>query len=172
MIMNVVIDVGGDDILVDVLYHLDDFSWFFSSIADIFVLLCLVELAVSFLKALGNDSTFCRIVRYSDFVVNSILLVLAVAGLGEGEAWVTNSNYGLSNVSWVTTGNLYGAYNVIYWTASLAVVFLSIFVLYSSIRKKHMRSVSKAPCSCSLLLPIPPVLHASACHSSLFQIYL
>lgn len=152
--MTVVIeDLDTGDVLWQVVFRMYDINAFFSSIADVVVLLCLVELALSFLRALGNDSPYYRIIRYSDLFLIAILFVLAIAALGEDEAWVTNSDYGNSDVSWATTAKLYGAYGIIYWIASLAVVFLSSFVLYSSMRKKHMRSVSKVPLACLVLLP-------------------
>lgn len=119
-------------------------SYFFSSIADNFTLLCLVELALSFLCALGNNRPIYRIIRYSNFFVITILFVLAVAALGEQQSFISNiidGNY----VSWTTAGDLYGAYSIIYWIASLGLVFLSIFVLYCSVRKKQLRSVSRIP---------------------------
>jgi uncharacterized membrane protein len=122
---------------------MNDIAAFFSSIADIFILLCLIELALSFLRALGNDSAHYRIIRFSDFFAIAILFVIAVVALAEGEDWVTKSQTHV-RLSWTIVGKLYSAYHIVYWITSLAVAFLSIFVLYSSIQKKHMRSVSKA----------------------------
>jgi hypothetical protein len=119
-------------------------SSFFSSMADIFTLLCLVELALSFLCALGNNSPIYRIIRYSNFFAIAILFVLAVAALGKEESFISKIFDG-SDVSWTTTGNLYGAYSIIYWIASLGLVFLSTFVLYCYVRKKQLRSVSRVP---------------------------
>ena len=109
--------------------------------ADNFTLLCLVELALSFLCASGNSSPIYRIIRYSNFFAIAILFVLAVAALGEQESYICNEG----NVSWTTACDLYGAYAIIYWIASLGLVFLSIFVLYCSVRKKQLRSVSRVP---------------------------
>jgi hypothetical protein len=125
--------------------HLAVIDSFFSLVADAVILLCLVELALSFLSALDNDIAYHRIIHYSNLVAISVLLVLAVAALGDDESWLIKSDYGRLRVSRTTPSNLYGAYNIIYWIASIAAVFLSSFVLYSSVRKKHMRSVSKAP---------------------------
>jgi uncharacterized membrane protein len=119
-------------------------SYFFSSMADIFILLCLVELALSFLCALGNNRLIYRIIRYSNFFAVTILFVLAVAALGKQQSFISNALYG-GIVSWTTAGDLYGAYYIIYWIASLGVVFLSIFVFYCFVRKKQPRSVSRVP---------------------------
>jgi hypothetical protein len=130
---------------LEIIDHLTVIDSFFSSVADAVILLCLVELALSFLGALGNDSTYHRIIRYSNLVAISVLFVLAVAALGENESWLINSDYGRLRVSKTTPSNLYAAYNIIYWIASIAAVFLSSFVLYSSVQKKRMRGVSKTP---------------------------
>jgi hypothetical protein len=119
-------------------------SSFFSSIADNFILLCLVELALSFLRALGNNSPIYRIIRYSNFLAVAILFVLAVAALGEEQSFISKTLDG-NNISWTTAGNLYGAYAIIYWIASLGLVFLSVFVLYCCMRKKQLQSVSRVP---------------------------
>ena len=119
-------------------------SAFFSSMADNFPLLCLVELALSFLCALGNSSPIYRIIRYSNFFAIGILFVLAVAALGEEESYISNT-LDESYVSWTTAGDLYGAYAIIYWIASLGLVFLSIFVLYCCVREKQLQSVSRVP---------------------------
>ena len=116
-------------------------SYFFSSLADNFTLLCLVELALSFLRALGNSSSIYKIILYSNFFAVAILFVVAVAALGKDESYLSNEGI----ASGTTTGNLYGAYAIIYWIASLGLVFLSIFVLYCSVRKKQLRSVSRVP---------------------------
>lgn len=155
MILTVVIQVyGSTDIPLEIIDRLDDVTAFLSSIADVVILLCLVELALSFLRALGNDSIYHRIIRYSDLFAIAVLFILAIAALGEDEAWLTNSDYGRFRVSRTTATNLYSAYDIIYWITSLATVSLSTFVLYSSIRKKHMRSVSSAPWTCLILLPV------------------
>jgi hypothetical protein len=161
----------GFTILREVIYRLDGITDFFSSIADIFILLCLVELALSFLRALGNHNVYYRIIRYSDFFLIAVLVVLASVTLGEEEEWVTKSHYGFIRVSLATVDNLDGAYNIIYWITSLAIIFLSAFVLYSSMQKKHLRSVSETPLSYSLLLSILPVSHLST-FTPLLQIYL
>jgi uncharacterized membrane protein len=119
-------------------------SYFFSSMADNFTLLYLVELALSFLYTLGNNRPIYRIIRYSNFFAVTVLFVLAVAALGKQQSFISNSFYG-GNVSWTTAGDLYGAYYIIYWIASLGLVFLSIFVFYCYVRKKQPRSVSRVP---------------------------
>jgi len=119
-------------------------SSFFSSVADNFTLLCLVELAVSFLCALGNNSPIYKIIRYSYFFAVAILFVLAIAALGEEESFISKTLDG-SNASWTAAGDLYGAYAIIYWIASLGLVFLSIFVLYCYVRKKQLQGVSRVP---------------------------
>jgi hypothetical protein len=118
-------------------------SVFFASVADIFILLCLVDLALSSLGALGNNSPHYKIIRYCTFVIMAALFVLAIAGLGEDESFTTDLLDG-SNADWTKTGKLYGADTVLYWIASLGLVFLAIFVLYSSMRKQQEQSVSKS----------------------------
>jgi hypothetical protein len=146
LILTVVIEVyDSTGLALEIIDHLAIIDSFFSSVADAVILLCLVELALSFLSALDNDIAYHRIIHYSNLVAISVLLVLAVAALGDDESWLIKSDYGRLRVSRTTPSNLYGAYNIIYWIASIAAVFLSSFVLYSSVRKKHMRSVSKAP---------------------------
>jgi hypothetical protein len=131
--------------LIQAIDHLSNIDNFVSSIADVFALLCLVELALSCLRALSKEGVYHSIIRYSNFIAIAVLFVLAVAGLGTGEDWVITSNDGRNyRVSWTTVGNLYGAYSIIYWIPSLVVVFLSSCVLYISMRKKHLQSVSKA----------------------------
>jgi hypothetical protein len=130
--------------LYQILLRLNDITAFFSSIADIFILLCLVELALSFLRAFAKDGAYHMFIRYSNFVAIVVLVALAIAALGTDEEWLTRSHYGHTDLSWTTVGNLYSAYSIIYWIVSLAVVFFSAFVLYSSIQKKRLRSVSRA----------------------------
>jgi hypothetical protein len=119
-------------------------SEFVASVADIFILLCLVELALSFLRALGNNSPYYGIIRYSTFAVMAVFFVLAIAALGEDESFTTDIING-NNATWTTPGKLYGADTILYWIASLALVFLSIFVLCTSMRKQQQQSVSKVP---------------------------
>jgi hypothetical protein len=146
LILTVVIEAyDSTGLPLEIIDHLTIIDSFFSSVADAVILLCLVELALSFLRALGNDSTYHRIIHYSNLAAIGVLFVLAVAALGDDESWLIKSDYGRLRVSRTTPSNLYGAYNIIYWIASIATVFLSGFVLYSSVQKKHMRSVSKAP---------------------------
>jgi hypothetical protein len=107
-------------------------------------LLCLVELALSFLRAFGNDGIYHKIIRYSNFVVVAVLFALTIAVEGTNEDTITKSDYGYNiDVSWTTVYNLFGAYYILYWLTSLPVVILSAIVLYSSIQKKHLQSVSK-----------------------------
>lgn len=148
-------------LLDQILLRLYDITAFFSSIADIFILLCLVELGLSFLRAFGKDGAYHIFIRYSNFVAIVVLVALACAALGTDEEWLTTSYYGYTDLSWTAVGNLYGAYAIIYWAVSLAVVFLSSFVLYSSIQKKRLRSVSRAPPMCSCRFCILPVFHLS-----------
>jgi hypothetical protein len=159
-------------------------SNFVSSIPDTFIQLCLVELALSFLRACGTDGLYHKIIRYFNFFAVAILLVLAIAALGADQDWMTKSDYGIHGirghhgnlghhrnnyVSWTNAGNLYGAYYILFWIISLATVSLSAFVLYSSMRKKRLQGVSKAlytrsvPSSILLVFPLTSF--------SLFQIF-
>lgn len=119
-------------------------SLFFGSIADIFTLLCLVEMALSFLRVLGKDSPNYKIIRYSNFGMMGVLFVLDVAALGKYESIVTNSGDGYDS-GWTTVYKLYGAESILYWILSLGLLFLSIFVLYSSTKKRERQNVSKVP---------------------------
>lgn len=135
-------------------------SLFFASIADIFILLCLVELALSLLRALGKHTPNYGIIRYSNFVVMAVLFVLAIVALAESESFATGF-LDENNPSWTTAGKLYGAYRIIYWIISLGLVFLSAFVLYGSMRKKEQQNVGKVSYTHWLLSSVPPVLHLS-----------
>jgi hypothetical protein len=121
-----------------------DIGSFFASIADIFVMLCLVEMALSFLRVLGKDSLSYRIIRYSNFCLMGVLFVLDVAALGKDE-----SSYDLSydeyDSAWTTTYKLYSAESILYWILSLGLLFFAVFVLYSSMRKNQQQNVSKIP---------------------------
>jgi hypothetical protein len=145
-----------------------DLSVFFSNLADNFILLCLVELALSFLRAFGNDGIYHKVIRYSNFFAVAILFALVIAAEGTSENYLTQSDSGYNpDVSWTNVGNLLGAYYVIYWVISLPVVILSIIVLYSSIRKKHLQSVSEAP----YLVSVLPAFYLSTSLFSIPQIY-
>jgi uncharacterized membrane protein len=115
---------------------------FFASIAGIFILLCLVELALSLLRASANYSPNYRIIRASNFVVMAVLFALAIAALAKAESYANETLYE-RNAVWATAGKLYGAYGIIYWIISLGLVFVSTFVLCSSMREKQQQSVSK-----------------------------
>jgi hypothetical protein len=133
-------------------------SSFFANLADNFILLCLVELALSFLRAFGKDGIYHKIIRYSNFVALAILFALAIAAEGTNEDYTTQSDYGANfDVSPTTVDNLFGAYYIIYWIISLPVVILSSIVLYISIRRKHLQGVSKAP----YLVSVLPVFYLS-----------
>ena len=118
-------------------------AYFFANTADLFILLCVVELGLSFLRALGIKGHH-RIICYSTFLVIAILAILTISVLGADEDYTTktiNSNFD-GNISWVPVGDLYGSWNIIYWVSSQATTALSVFVLYSSVRQKRFGSVS------------------------------
>jgi hypothetical protein len=133
---------------------------FFASIADIFILLCLVELALSVLRAFANYSPNYKVIRISNFVVMAVLFVLAIAAVAKAEIYANEVLVG-SIASWTTVGKLYGAYGIIYWIISLGLVFVSTFVLCSSMQKKQQQSVSKS------ILDPPASLIRSASPSSI-----
>lgn len=65
---------------------------------------------------------------------------------GTNEDLITKTDYGYNpDADWTNVDNLFGAYYIIYWIFSLPIVILSAIVMYFSIRKKHLQSVSKAP---------------------------
>jgi hypothetical protein len=124
-------------LLTDILWRLYGITRFFSSIADVFILLCLIELALGFLRALNKHGAYHIFIRYSNFIAMVLLVALAIAALVTDKEWPLRSHYGHLDLSGNITGNLYGADTIIYWIVSLAVVFLSAFVLFSSIQKKR-----------------------------------
>jgi len=154
--------------LIEAEWRAYDISTFFSNLSDNFILLCLFELALSFLRAFSNDGIYIKIIRYSNFVAVAILFALAIAAEGTNEAYITETEYGYNlDVSVTNVNNLFGAYYIIYWIISLPVAILSTFVLYCSIQKKYLQSVSKA----RYLVSVLPAFHLSTSPFSLLQIY-
>lgn len=123
-----------------------DLSELFSNLADNIILLCLIELGLSFLRVFGKVGIYQQIIRYATVFVVVTLFALTFAIEGTYEDDITKSDYGFnSDVNWTTVYNLFGAYYILYWIFSLPVVIFSAIALYLSIRNKYLQSVRKAP---------------------------
>ena len=123
--------------------HIANIAPFIDQIADIFMLLCLVELNLSSLRALGSFNQ--QGIRYCNFVILAVLTILAIATLGENESWVVKSDDGTNEVSWATAARIYCAYTIVWWITSLPIIALSISVLSIAYRRQRMRWVCIFP---------------------------
>ncbi len=150
--------------LFDAYSRIYDLWGFFSNLADNIILLCLVELGLSFLRVFGKDGVHQQIIRYSNVFIVVILFALTFAMEGTNEDLITKSNNGYNPyIDWTNVDNLFGAYYIIYWIFSLPIVILSALILYFSIRKKHLQGVSKA----SYLTLILPAFYLAIIHLSI-----
>ena len=120
-----------------------DLSSFFSNLADNLILLCLVELGLSFLRVLGYVGLYRNIIRFINLAAIVIFFALTFAMEGTDET-VISEDYNESNatITWTANFDLFAAYYMLYWILALSVLALAITVLYSSIKKKQLQTVS------------------------------
>lgn len=137
----------------------------FASTADIFTLICLVELSISLLHALGVDS-FYRVMRYCTGGAAIVLAVLDIVTFCfvENLTKKTVSGSYRHSPDWRPVGKLYGSENIIYWLTSIPTTVLSAVVIYESYRETRLRSVSITEtlsrlCHQIILTPIPNTIH-------------
>jgi hypothetical protein len=147
------VDIFNESISIDpatIIGRLSPASSIFSDIADLFALLCIVELAVGFLRVLAKASRY-EVIRYPTLFAIATLSILAIPTFGLDEIHTTKFLNGIATeASWVSIGNLYGSWDIIYWICSIAVTILSLFILYYSEQQKRFRGVRT-----HFLIPLP-----------------
>jgi hypothetical protein len=125
-------------------------GWLFEYIGNIFLLLCLVDLGLSFLYVWNRDRTGHSIVRIVTAGLGVVLFALAIGHFGKLEG-VRTEYYNSINDSgsnsldfeiYFTLRKLSAAFDILLWVASLAVLALTIYVLVISRQKTQLRQVS------------------------------
>jgi hypothetical protein len=145
-----VVDYGGRSLWTyDIMLFLGPVSSWIGQLGDILILLFLVELALSFLRASGKPGQY-RAIMIPTFVAVAILSVLSMAALGVSEDYgkktldyLHSSSY-LNYPSWENTGKVIGSWIVLNWITALAVIALSTLVFSKSLRNRKFTGVSSS----------------------------
>jgi hypothetical protein len=137
----------GDSVSYWIIYCVPPVGSLFGAFGDLFTLLCIVELAVSFWHILKENGTY-RAIRLPTYGLIAILAIISIAIMGLDEnngvkyaKWIESGSYYVS-VDWSTVGKLYGSWIIIYWLSSLPVAVLSVFVRVKSAQQKQVCAVS------------------------------
>ena len=134
-------DILGDAEISD---RLADVATLLLQLADIFTLLCIVELALSFSVCFANSrNTLNSVARYFTVFIGVVLFALMLAALIRDELNYTevfeDRNY---HVTAQLVDELYGVYSVIQWIMALFITGLAIFVIVTAYARKSFRGVS------------------------------
>jgi hypothetical protein len=140
-----------------VLTRLFDFRTLFEDIAYIFVLLCLVDLGLSFLY-FGNSRSkpaAHRIIFLTTAGIAGVLAVLAIARFGKSEALLTSYYNDATVATWgqihfpdfdfsqfETMTHLTAAFDILLWVTAVPVMVLAVFVMVKCGGNIALRNVS------------------------------
>lgn len=119
---------------------------FVGSVGDVQLILCIVELSLSFFRAMGRPSGAQTIFRVAALAAAVLLLVIATASLGVQQTYVTEI---LESDTYESTGisatRLYGSWSVIHFLVALGLEALSLMVFSSSHKKRKYTKVTFSP---------------------------
>jgi hypothetical protein len=154
------IDTLGDSNTYETLFlaglRAGDFGAFIESLASLALLICLVELGISFLFCSSGPHASHNILRWTAAGLSVVLVALAIARVGELESYYTdyynaiNGGSGSSNVDGSidsTRANvsikLSVSFDIIGWVAAAVIAVLGSFVMHKfRATKTSSRSVS------------------------------
>jgi hypothetical protein len=139
-------------ILDEVRLRLFDVNWFFESIGNIVLAICIVDLGLSFLYVWNRHRKGHNIILGVTAGLGVVLFALSIGGFAKKEAWRTTYYNGASdsgyNVSLdyiafpYSIFQLDSAFGFILWIASLAILGFAIYVLIISRKMTQLRNVS------------------------------
>jgi hypothetical protein len=138
-----------DTILSTISNRVGPIGDFVESVGDVQLILCIVELSLSFFRAMGRPSSIQTIFRVAALAAAVLLLVLATAAFGVQQAYITeilkSDTYENTRISASTVNRLYGSWSVIHFLAALGLEALSLMVFSSSHKKRQYTKVTFSP---------------------------
>jgi hypothetical protein len=130
-----------------------DAGIFFERLASLALLICLVELGISFLFCSSGAYPSHNIMRWTAVGLSAILVALAIASITEIETFLTEYYNEINNAinsdtssidhsKWTTSTKLCISFDIIEWGAAILIVVLGSFVMHKSRAKNSLHSVS------------------------------
>lgn len=136
---------GDAHILEEAGIRIGDIGSLIGGFAQVALLLCIVDLGLSFLYLLSDKRTHHLIVLGVVAVFGLVLVVLEIAAVAKNEILITAEYRGTRRVGpdeVRTIQKLFSAYNILMWILSLVVAALCIYVFYLSRKGTELRRVS------------------------------
>ena len=139
-------------ILDEIQSRLFDVSWLIESIGNIFLVICIVDLGLSFLYVWNRHRKGHNIILGVTAGLSVLLFALIIGQFAKIEAWRTSYYNGASDSGYnVSPGyinfpysvtQLGSAFSIILWIASLAILGFAIYVFIISRKMTQLRNVS------------------------------
>jgi hypothetical protein len=139
-------------ILDEIDARLFDVQWLIESTGNIILAICIVDLGLSFLYVWNRHRKGHNIILGLTAGLGVLLFVMSIGHFAKSEAWLTNYYNGASDSDYnVSPGylappyslnQLNGAFDIILWIASLAILGFAIYVFIISRKMTQLRKVS------------------------------
>jgi hypothetical protein len=139
-------------ILDEIQARMFDVSWFIESIGNIVLVICIVDLGLSFLYVWNRHRKGHNIILGVTAGLGVLLFAMSIGEFAKKEAWRTSYYNGASDSGYsVSPGylvytysllQLSSAFTIILWIVSLAVLGFAIYVFIISRKMTQLRNVS------------------------------
>jgi hypothetical protein len=135
------------------------FGAFVGFVGNVQIILCIVELSLSFFRAMGRLSGAQTIFRVAALAAAVLLLVLAIACLSVDQAYITeileSDFYESTGISARTINSLYASWHIIHFLVALGLEALSLMVFSSSHKARQYTKVTFSP-PCPMDIALKP----------------
>jgi hypothetical protein len=132
--------------------RLFDLQWLFECTGNIILVICIVDLGLSFLYAWNGHRKGHNIILGVTAGLGVVLFAMSIGNFAKKEAWRTSYYNGASDSDYnespgylpfpYSQDQLDVAFNIILWIASLAILGFAIYVLIISRKMTQLRNVS------------------------------